>query len=125
MKLEKQELEIRQLFEKLRDSEHRLSPSFRETLEWKGERPSVFVAHYRLAGALALLMICVMLVAIHWWKSGETLVVKQVSVGIMEWEAPTDFLLDLGDDSLLTGVPVLGAEIPSWVEIGEPPSGGK
>ncbi|MEJ2076612.1 MAG: hypothetical protein P8Z74_01185 [Acidobacteriota bacterium] len=127
MKSQDDETEIRLLFDKLREEDAKEFPSFHQVLSRspaKQERRSgmALFRGYRWVPALAAVMVVLVSLVIivdHHNASldrGQTSG-KEITVAkLMDWEAPTDFLLamDPGDDSFLESVPSLGTETIEW-----------
>jgi hypothetical protein len=115
----KSDSDIRYLFQQLRQEDQLAAPSFREVLKRQDQQIgwSFFGRLLRNQYALAGLLIFALGLPLFLYFSGNAGSPQlQVESDILEWEAPTDFLLSYGDQSLMTTIPAFDLEIPDWVD---------
>lgn len=111
---------LRELYHCLREEDELSMPSFSRTLDarnrsyWlNGLRPPWL----KVAAVLLALIVVAIPVVTHLHQnspgSGE-----QLTVNVLEWESPTDFLLTYSEEPLLMTVPSIEIQIPDWAEEG-------
>jgi hypothetical protein len=103
--------DLRRLFEERRTSGEVKAPPFRKLLERgrSGARPARIGLPGLVMAAAAIFAIAVSLALLHRRP--------QPDIGIGEWKAPTDFLLETSYPDLLDTTPVLLEAVPDYAPL--------
>jgi len=114
-----EETRIKELFHQLREQDKIAAPSFSETLDAR-RRSGGLVAgfwSFRLKLTLTVMVVVAFFIPllVH-LKRDPNEPSEQLTVKVLEWESPTDFLLTFSEDTLWTTLPIVDAHLPEWAD---------
>lgn len=116
------ESDLRGLFQEARQADEASAPAFdkvRERARMRHPSQTRGVALAALAAVLGLVGLAVMLLQRPEPESARTgdATVGRKAVSLSEWEAPTDFLLDIPGRELLQSTPPIGADVLNFSDV--------
>ena len=103
---QKDDLDLRKIFEEIRRFDHLNAPSFRDLIAFQGNQSSE--THFHVYVPSAVLAILLLAMSLYYFSPG-TQIVKVSSLD--EWKAPTDFLLRTPGIEVIEIVPSLESSV--------------